>query len=70
MNIFRIRRDERWVTLFAFVLAMALNALVIYRYYGDFTSLHDNYFNLFVGRFRVSGFDPLTYYIVSHWEAR
>lgn len=70
MNIFRIRRDERWVTLFAFVLTMALNALVIYRYYGDFTPLHDNYFNLFVGRFRVSGFDPLTYYIVSHWEAR
>lgn len=70
MNLFRIRRDERWVALFAFVLTMALNALVIYRYYGDFTPLHDNYFNLFVGRFRVSGFDPLTYYIVSHWEAR
>ncbi|MBQ6210615.1 MAG: GtrA family protein [Prevotella sp.] len=70
MNVFRIRRDERWVALFAFALTVALNALVVYRYYGDFTPLHDNYFNLFVGRFRVSGFDPLTYYVVSHWEAR
>lgn len=70
MNVFKIRRDERWVALFAFALTVALNALVVYRYYGDFTPLHDNYFNLFVGRFRVSGFDPLTYYVVSHWEAR
>ena len=70
MNILRIRHDERWVALFALLLTMALNALVIYRYYGDFTPLHDNYFNLFVGRFRISGFDPLTYYVVSHWEAR
>lgn len=70
MNVLKIRRDERWVALFAFALTVALNALVVYRYYGDFTPLHDNYFNLFVGRFRVSGFDPLTYYVVSHWEAR
>ncbi|MBO4315117.1 MAG: GtrA family protein [Prevotella sp.] len=70
MSLFKIRHDERWVVLFALVLTVALNALVIYRYYGDFTPLHNNYFNLFVGRFRVSGFDPLTYYIVSHWEAR
>ena len=70
MNILKVKREENGVFLFAIVLTMVLNALTIYHYFGDFTTLHNNYFNLFIGKFRISGFDPLTYYVVSHWEAR
>ena len=70
MNILKVKREEKGVFLFAIVLTMVLNALTIYHYFGDFTTLHNNYFNLFIGKFRISGFDPLTYYVVSHWEAR
>lgn len=70
MNILKVKREEKGIFLFALVLTMVLNALTIYHYFGDFISLHPNYFNLFIGKFRISGFDPLTYYVVSHWEAR
>ena len=70
MNILKVKREEKGLFLFALVLTMVLNALTIYHYFGDFISLHPNYFNLFIGKFRISGFDPLTYYVVSHWEAR
>ncbi|MCI6617407.1 MAG: DUF6080 domain-containing protein, partial [Prevotella sp.] len=69
-HIFRIRRDERriaWAALLFFVL---LNALTVIRYYDVFSPIQEHYWNLFVGRFRVSGFDPITYYVVSEWEAR
>ena len=70
LHIFRIRRDERriaWAALLFFVL---LNALTVIRYYDVFSPIQEHYWNLFVGRFRVSGFDPITYYVVSEWEAR
>ncbi len=52
------------------VLLVALNALTIIHYYGEFTPLADHYWNLFIGKFHVSGFDPISYYIVSNWDAR
>lgn len=70
MNILKVKREEKQVFILALIYTIALNAMTIYLYYEDFTPLHDNYFNLFIGKFRVSGFDPLTYYVVSHWEAR
>ena len=47
MNILKVKREERGVFLFAIVLTMVLNALTISHYFGDFTTLHNNYFNLF-----------------------
>lgn len=69
-SLFQIRREERWIALSALLLLTALNALVILKYVDLFTPLQDNYWNLFIGRFHVSGFDPITYYVVSDWEAR
>lgn len=69
-NLFQIRREERWIALSVLLLLMALNTLIILKYVDLFTPLQDNYWNLFIGRFHVSGFDPITYYVVSDWEAR
>ena len=69
-HLFRLRRDERWMMLAVALLLVALNALTIIHYYGVFTPITDHYWNLFVGKFHISGFDPISYYVVSNWDAR
>lgn len=69
-ELFKIRREERWIAIVALSLFIALNALTVSRYFGEFTPLQKDYWRLFVTHFHISGFDPITYYVVSHWEAR
>ena len=66
-NIFKIRKEERWLALGVFLYTLMLNALVIIKYYDRFTRLSNNYRNLFVKTFHISGYDPLTYEVVSKW---
>lgn len=46
-----------------------LHALVIYKYYGIFSKPTRFYWPLFIRNFHVSGFDPITYSVVSDWSA-
>ena len=66
LSLFKIRRDERWTALAALVYAITLNVLVIARYADRFMTPADNYHRLFVRTFHISGFDPLTYAVVSN----
>lgn len=68
LQLFRIRREERTLSCVALILLTAFNALTIVRYYDQFSKLCDNYSNLFIKTFHVSGFDPLTYVVVSNWD--
>lgn len=68
-SIFRIKREERAMAAVMLVLLVALNALVVCKYYPDFTPLNAHYWHLFIGKFHVSGFDPITYSVVSDWTA-
>lgn len=68
-DIFRIKTEERWTALIALLVFVALNALTIIKYADKFSELSDNYHKLFVKTFHVAGFDPLTYSVVSHWDA-
>lgn len=63
-------RSEWPVMAVVALLLVALNALTIIHYYGVFTPLADHYWNLFIGKFHVSGFDPISYYVVSNWDPR
>lgn len=67
LNIFRIYREERWLALVSTIVFTLLNSMTVIRYYGSFSQLSDNYHRLFVQTFRVSGFDPLTYEVISNW---
>lgn len=67
-SVFRIKREERWQALVALLVFIALNALTIIRYNDTYHLLRKNYHNFFVHTFHVSGFDPLTYSVVSQWE--
>ena len=67
LSIFSIRREERWLACGALLYVVVLNAMVIGCYADRFMVLTDNYHKLFVNHFHVSGFDPLTYSVVSQW---
>lgn len=68
--MFKIRREERWLALAVVLVFALLNALTIYKYGDLFMRPADDYWKLFIGRFRVSGYDPITYYVLSDWETR
>ena len=70
IDLFRIRRDERRVALVALLALIALNAIVVCHYYYLFTPMGVDYWKLFIGQFRISGFDPITYAVVSEWAAK
>ena len=67
-DIFKIHKDERWMALVSFLLFTFLNFLSVYKYWDRFSALSDNYHKLFVRYFSISGFDPLTYEVVSDWD--
>ena len=68
-RMFRIKKGEAIPATVALLVYLALNALVIMRYADKFMQpLTKGYWALFVKNFRVSGFDPLTYYAVSSWN--
>ena len=68
-SIFRVRREERWLALTVLLAVVALNALVLCKYYDLFTPLKKWYWPLFIHNFHISGFDPITYSVVSDWSA-
>ena len=70
LRMFKIRREERWLALAVVLVFALLNALTIYKYGDLFMRPADDYWKLFIGRFRVSGYDPITYYVLSDWETR
>lgn len=70
LRMFKIRREERWLALAVVLVFVVLNMLTIYKYGDLFMRPADDYWKLFIGRFRVSGYDPITYYVLSDWETR
>ncbi len=68
-TLFGIKRGERGIAAVMLVLLVAINALVVCKYYGVFTPPNAHYWHLFIGKFHISGFDPITYSVVSDWTA-
>ena len=68
-DIFKIKKEERWLALGIFLALAVLNGVVIARYTSHFTLITDDYYKNFIRHFCVSGFDPLTYWVLSDWNA-
>ena len=68
-HIFKIQKEERWLALIIFALLTILNGLVIAKYNAPFTQITNDYYKNFIRHFCVSGFDPLTYWVLSDWSA-
>ena len=65
--IFRVKREERGNALAALLYVILWNVLVIIHYGNRFFALSDNYRKLFL-KFEISGFDPISYMVISHWS--
>ena len=68
-HILKIQKEERWLALIIFALLAILNGLVIAKYNAPFTQITNDYYKNFIRHFCVSGFDPLTYWVLSDWSA-
>ena len=68
-GIFKVRREEWGVGAPLLILFVGLHALLIARYYALFTPMQAHYWDLFIRNFHLSGFDPITYVVVSDWQA-
>lgn len=68
-DIFKIKKEERWLALGIFLALAILNGVVIARNAATFTLVTDDYYKNFIRHFCVSGFDPLTYWVLSDWNA-
>ena len=52
------------------VIFTALHVLVVRRFWEAFSPLGKDYWWLYVGKFDISGFDPITYSVLSQWDTR
>ena len=69
-QLFSLRRHERPVFLFALLLAVVLQAIIICRYNDIFANPGPKYWAVFLHNFSVSGYDPITYSVVTDWTAK
>ena len=68
-SLFRVKREERALAAVMLAVFLSLDALVICKYYDVFTPFNAHYWHLFISQFHISGFDPITYSVVSDWTA-
>ena len=64
-----LRREERWPALVALAVIVALNVLMVGKYYDVFAkNIHGGFWGMFTGKFHVSGYDPILYLVMSVWR--
>lgn len=67
-DLLRVRREERFVALFALLLVTVLGALMVSRYAAVLMQPTTDYHQLVRDAFGVSGFDAWHYSVVSRWN--
>ena len=67
-QILKLRREERLPALIMLAIICALNALVLTKYASQFTIIVNDYWKLFINGFHISGFDPISYVVISDWS--
>lgn len=68
-SVFHIKREERGVAVMAMIYEVLLQVLMVIRYGDELSPIVEKYLDFFVEKFHVSGFDPVSYAIVSDWYA-
>jgi hypothetical protein len=67
-RIFKIKAEERWAALVTLLFSVLLNGLVVWTYADKFMPVSHDHWQLFIRHFQVSGFDPITYAIITDWQ--
>ena len=68
--LFAIRPDERRMALCVVIVLIALHAIVIGAYNNIFTDPSPGYWARFLHHFHLSGYDPITYSVLTTWTAK
>lgn len=63
-----LRREERLPVVFFLLWQLVLQALALVNYIPLFLQPCTSYYKLFVNNYHLSGFDPLTYLVISDWD--
>lgn len=69
-NTFQIKSEERLPAFIILVMTAVLNVIAVSKYYNAFSKTHQAVWGLFVGKYTVSGFDPITYCVLTDWEPK
>ena len=70
LNTFKVKNEEIIPSLVILVLMTSLNILAVGKYYAAFSKTHQAIWGLFVKYYHVSGFDPITYCVLTEWEPK
>ena len=70
LRMLKIKKEEMPLVGILLVIFTALHILVVRRFWEAFSPLGKEYWWLYVGKFDISGFDPITYSVLSQWDAR
>ena len=68
MKIQRLRKEERGLAVVLLVALLALQTAMIVRYWPIFSHFIGNSWTQFIRNFRMSGFDPIAYSILTDWH--
>ena len=68
LRLFKVSREEWLASALTLLVTVALHAIVIARYFDLFTQTGRGHWNVFIKNFTVSGFDPITYSVVTYWD--
>ena len=67
-KLFCIRRDERWVAIIALTVIAFFQYLIISKFFCLFADYSDANWVVFMNNFHMSGYDPITYSVVTDWN--
>lgn len=70
LNLFRIRREERIMAATAAVLLVLMHIAAISKTFTLFSHAKGTAWNFIIKNFCISGFDPITYSMVSTWDVK
>lgn len=68
MNFLKIRRNERYIALFFLIVILPLQYLMISKFWCLFSDYSDESFNIFMRNYHMSGFDPISYDVITNWH--
>lgn len=69
LRMFKLRREELFAAAVSLLVLVALHAVIIGKYFHLFTQTGRGHWTVFIKNFAVSGFDPITYSMLTYWEA-
>ncbi|RRD02517.1 DUF6080 domain-containing protein [Prevotella sp. OH937_COT-195] len=70
LRMLKIKKEEMPLVGILLSIFVVLHILVVRRFWEAFSPLGKDYWWLFVGKFDISGFDPITYSVLSQWYTR